>query len=171
MLRLILAFVEIALHRRSPEDLPSSRGFFVAVLVVNLFFAVVTARYLQLVAYPELMIVFDTALELGFIWGVLRMFERERRFRQTAAAVLGVDVLLGLLNLALLIWHRALHVPKDDVTIPYMLSLVVLIWSVDVSSFILSRAVERPYVLTVAIMLGYLLLSISADATFFPTPK
>ncbi len=171
MLRLIFAFVEIAFHRRSPEDLPSSRGFFVAVLVVNLVLAFVTAHYLQLVAYPELMVAVDTAIELGFLWGVLRMFDRERRFRQTATAVLGVDTLLNLVNVSLLAWHRELHVPKDEVTIPYMLTLLVLVWSVDVSSFILARALERPYVLAVAIMLGYLLLSISADATFFPTPK
>jgi len=171
VLRLILAFVEIAFHRRSPESLPSSRGFFVTVLVMNIVLAVATSRYLQLVAYPELMIAFDTIFELAFIWGVLRMFGHERRFRQTAVAVLGVDVLLGLLNMALLTWHRALNVPKDEVTIPYMLTLVVVIWSVDVSSFVLSRAIERPYVLTAAIMLGYLLLSISADATFFPSSK
>jgi hypothetical protein len=171
VLRLILAFVEIAFHRRSPEDLPSSRGFFVVVLVVNIVLVLGTSRYLHLAPYPELMVAFDTLLELGFIWGVLRMFERERRFRQTATAVLGVDAILGFVNFGLLIWHRALHAPKDEVTVPYMLSLLVLIWSVDVSAFVLSRAVERPYVLTVAIMLGYVLLSISADATFFPTPK
>ncbi len=54
--------------------------------------------------------------------------------------MLGADTLLNLVNVALLAWHRSLHVPKDEVTIPYMLTLLVPVWSVDVSAFILSRA-------------------------------
>lgn len=169
MLRLIIAFVEIAFHRRSPADLPASRAFFGAVLVVYLVLGLATTRYLQVGQYPELMVAFDTALEFAFLWAVLRAFERERRFRQTAVAVFGVDTLLNLLNVPLLLWHRSLHAPKDEATIPYMLSLLVVIWSIDVSAFVLSRALERPYVLALAIMLGYVLLSVSVDATFFST--
>jgi hypothetical protein len=171
VLRLIFAFVEISLHRRSPADLPSSRAFFVAVLIAYVGLGLAAARYVGAVKYPELMVALDTALEVGFIWAVLRAFERERRFRQTAAAVLGVDMLLNLLTIPLLFWQRSLHAPKDEATFPDVLVLLVMIWSIDVSAFILSRALERPYVLTVAIMLGYLLLSISVDATLFPTPK
>jgi len=171
VLRLILAFVEIAFHRRSPEDLPASRGFLAAVLVVYVVLGFVTTRYLEIADYPELMVAFDTVVELGFIWAVLRAFERERRFRQTAVAVLGADTLLNLVSVPLWFWHRSLHAPKDEATLPYMLVLLVMLWSVDVSAFILSRALERPYVLTVAIMLGYVLLSIGVDATFFPASK
>jgi len=171
VLRLILAFVEIAFHRRSPEDLPASRGFLVAVLVVYVAVRFATARYLEVATYPELMVALDTVVELAFIWALLRAFNRERRFRQTAVAVLGVDTLLNLVRLPLWLWHRSLHAPKDETTLPYMLVLLVTLWNVDVSAFILSRALERPYVLTIAIMLGYVLLSISVDATFFPAPK
>jgi hypothetical protein len=171
VLRLILAFVEIAFHRRSPADLPASRAFFVAVLVVYLVFSLATTRYFDLVKYPEVLVAFDTALELAFIWGVLRAFERDRRFRQTAVAVLGVDTLLNLVTVPLMLWHRSLNVARDEPTIPNILLLLVQIWSIDVSAFVLSRALERPYVLTIALMLGYVLLSISVDATFFATPK
>jgi hypothetical protein len=171
LLRLILAFVEIAFHRRSPADLPASRAFFFAVLVVYVAFGLVTTRYFEFVRYPELLVAFETTLELAFIWSVLRAFERERRFRQTAVAVLGVDALLNLATVPLLFWHRSLHVAKDEPTIPNLLLLLVQIWSIDVSAFILARALERPYVLTIALMLGYVLFLISVDATFFATPK
>ena len=171
MLRLILAFVEIAFHRRSPADLPASRGFFVAVLVIYVALGLVTARYFELVKYPEVLVAFDTVLELAFILSVLRAFERARRFRQTAVAVLGVDTLLSLLTVPLMLWHRSLHVAKDEPTIPNFVLLLVQIWSIDVSAFILARALERPYVLGLALMLGYVLFSISVDATLFATPK
>jgi hypothetical protein len=171
VLRLILAFVEIAFHRRSPADLPASRAFFVAVLVIYAAFGLATTRYFEFVKYPELLVAFDTVLELAFIWGVLRAFERERRFSQTAVAVLGVDALLNVLTVPLMFWHRSLHVARDEPTIPNLVLLLVQIWSIDVSAFILSRALERPYVLAIALMLGFVLFSISVDATFFAAPK
>jgi len=168
VLRLILAFAEIAVHRKSPADLPSSQFFFTVVLVVYLAVALVTTRYLDIVAYPELMALLETVLALAFIWSVLRAFERQRRFRQTACAVLGTDTLLNLLTVPLVIWHRSLGAPDTETTIPQIMYVIVAIWSVDVSAFILARALERPYVLAVAIMLGYLLLSVSVRATLFP---
>jgi hypothetical protein len=168
VLRLILAFVDIALHRKSPEHLPASRFFFAAVLVVYLAVALVTTRCLEIVAYPELMIAFETVLGLAFVWSVLRLFERQRRFRQTACAVLGTDTLLNLLTVPLVLWHRSLGAPDTEATVPLVLYVLVAIWSIDVSAFIMARALERPYVLTVAIMLGYVLLSVSVRATLFP---
>ena len=168
MLRLILAFVDIALHRQSPANLPSSRFFFTAVLVVYLAVALITTRYLDIVAYPELMTAFETVLGLAFIWSVLRLFERQSRFRQTACAVLGTDTLLNVLTVPLVLWHRSLGAAETDTTLPLLLYVLVAIWSVDISAFIMARAIERPYVLTVAIMLAYLLLSVSVRATLFP---
>ena len=168
MLRLILAFVEIAFHRRSPADLPASRAFFLVVFVVYFAVGIVSTRYLQIGKYPELMVTFETVLALAFIWSVLHAFQRERRFRQTAVAMLGADTFLNLLTVPLLLWHASLHATPGETTVPYVLFLIVGIWSLDVSAFILSRALERPYVLAVAIMLGYLLLSVSARVTLFP---
>jgi hypothetical protein len=168
VLRLILAFVEVAFHRRSPADLPASRMFFLAVFVVYFAVGIVSTRYLQIGKYPELMVTFETVLGLAFIWSVLHAFQRERRFRQTAVAMLGADTFLNLLTVPLLLWHTSLHASPGETTLPYVLFLLVGIWSLDVSAFILSRALERPYVLAVAIMLGYLLLSVSARVTLFP---
>jgi hypothetical protein len=165
----MLAFVEIAFHRRSPADLPASRAFFLAVFVVYVAVGLLSTRLLQIGKYPELMVAFETVLGLAFIWSVLHAFQRERRFRQTAVAMLGTDTFLNLLTVPLLIWHASLHAKPEETTVPYVLFVLVGIWAIDVSAFILSRALERPYVLAVAIMLGYLLLEVSARITLFPT--
>jgi hypothetical protein len=168
VLRLIFAFVEIAFHRRSPADLPASRAFFFAVFVVYFAVGLVSTRFLQVGKYPELMVAFETVLGLAFNWSVLHAFQRQRRFRQTAVAMLGADTFLNLLTVPLLLWHTSLHAKPGETTVPYVLFALVGIWSIDVSAFILSRAIERSYVLAVAIMLGYLLLSVSARITLFP---
>jgi CDP-diglyceride synthetase len=167
LLRLILAFVEVAFHRRSPADFPASRAFFIAVLLVYVGVELATTRYLQVERYPELEVAFDTVLGLAFMWSVLHAFQRERRFRQAAVAMLGADTFLNLLTVPLLSWHASLHAKPEEATLPYVLFLLVVIWSVDVSAFILSRALERPYVLAVAIMVGYVLLEVSAHVTLF----
>jgi hypothetical protein len=107
----------------------------------------------------------DTALDLVFVWAVLRLFDRERRFKQTATALLGADTLLNLLSLPLVLWNQSL----EGATAPALLFLLLAIWSIDIAGFVLSRTLERPYALGVAIMLGYVLLSISLRMSFFPT--
>jgi hypothetical protein len=100
-----------------------------------------------------------------FVWAVLRLFDRERRFKQTATALLGADTLLNLLSLPLVLWNQSL----EGATAPALLFLLLAIWSIDIAGFVLSRTLERPYALGVAIMLGYVLLSISLRMSFFPT--
>jgi hypothetical protein len=166
LLRLILAFVEVAFHRRSPADFPASRAFFIAVLLVYVGVELATTRYLQVERYPELEVAFDTCSGWRSC-GRVAPFQRERRFRQAAVAMLGADTFLNLLTVPLLSWHASLHAKPEEATLPYVLFLLVVIWSVDVSAFILSRALERPYVLAVAIMVGYVLLEVSAHVTLF----
>jgi hypothetical protein len=167
--RLILAFVEIAFHRRGPEQLPSSGFLFALVLAANLGLTFLSVRTLDVVQHPLLMVFVDAAFWLAFVWCVLRAFERERRFRQTASALLGTDAVLSLLGLPLVLWHRALNAPPSEATLPLLLQLLMIVWSIDISAFVLSRALDRMYVLAVVIVVGYLLLSISLRATLFPT--
>ncbi len=171
MLRLILAFVEIALHRRGPDEVPASQFFFGIVLVVYLVVAFATLQLGAGVTHPILLLIVDTAFSLTFIWSVLKAFARERRFKQTASALLGTDTLLNLLSMPLLVWGQALESSGGDNGTVALLFALLAIWSIDISGFVLSRALDRAYFLGVAIMLGYVLLSISLRLTLFPMPK
>jgi hypothetical protein len=50
-------------------------------------------------------------------------------------------------------------------TLPRLLGLLIIFWVIDVSAFIFSRALERPYLLCIAIVIGYALLIESLQAT------
>jgi hypothetical protein len=168
VLSLILPFVDIALHRRGPEHLPASRFLFTLVLVTYLVVAFFTTLILNDPGYPMPAVILQFVLELAFIWCVLRAFERQRRFMQAACAVFGTDTLLNLVALPLILWHRALAVPVTEITLPQVLQFLLWVWSIDIAASIMSRALERPYVVAVAIVVGYELLSASLHFTLYP---
>jgi hypothetical protein len=169
VLRVIYAFVEIAFHRRGPEHLPASRFFFAIVLVASVAISLFTIQFALKVAHPIALVVVQGALSMAFTWCLLRAFERERRFLQTASALLGINALLSIVSLSFALWHRGLHVPPDEITVPYVLyTLIAVGWTLDVNAFVVARALDRPYFLGLAIMVGYVLLSASLQITFFP---
>jgi hypothetical protein len=166
VLRLILAFVDIMLHRRGPEDLPSSR-FLLWLLLVTLLgvYAAITLWFggeSRNVGVGWLVIL----LNVWFVWALLRTFNRQGRFRQTMTAVIGADLMLTVLRAPLI---PLVEVPAAQqppaVTLPMLLTTLIFFWSIDITAFVFSRALERPYLLCVAIVVAYTLLMLSLQTT------
>lgn len=167
MLRLILAFVDIMLHRRGPEDLPSSR-----FLVWLLLFVSIAVELAVLLANDGAMRtaavnVLVDLLDLWFVWALLRTFNRQRRFTQTMSALLGTETLLNLVGAPLVPWLNATLSATEEpqLSVPLVLAALINIWAIDIAAYTFSRALERPYVLCVAIMIGYALLILSLQST------
>jgi hypothetical protein len=115
-----------------------------------------------------LMLFIDTALYCVFIWAVLKSFNQEKRIPQTATALFGTDTLLNIVSLPLLSWTQALEAAGVPSTTPQMFLLLLLFWGIDIAGHILSRAIGRPYVFGVFIVIGYVLLSTSLRISLFP---
>lgn len=153
-------FLEIALHRRGPQDLPASQFLVGMLLVLDL-----AARLASLEAAGSeglrsaAEVIADALVYLAYLWIVLRLFRRQRRFRQAASALLGTEILLYLLSMPLLLWSRAIDAPDAGLTVPALLYIALFIWSIDIAGFILSKAIERPYILGVVIMVVYVMIS------------
>jgi hypothetical protein len=168
VLRLIFAFVDIMLHRRGPDSLPSAPFLFWSLLAVS-----IVAEWLILWVAGEGARSFAVSLlvagfDLWFVWGVLRAFSRTARFRQTMTAILGADLLLSILQAPLVL--PFVNAPPPDpenptLTLPGALLLLILVWSIDITAFVLARALERPYFLCVALVIGYFLLIRSLQIT------
>jgi len=161
-------FVDISLHRRGPEHVPSSQFFFVLVLVVSSCISIAALLFVQSFTRSLVVTVITTVIDFAFFWVVLKSFSRERRFVQTMTALLGTSAFLNLLVMPLQYWGKAVGGVESDTALPWLLLFMISIWWIDVGGFVLARAVDRPYVLGVAIMLGYVMLSLSLEATFFP---
>ena len=165
MLRLISVILGITVHRRGPDELPSSPFLVLVLLAASECAQLIT---LKLAAAPDdaiLVMLFSVAMDFLFVWGVLVMFERRQRFWQTMGAFLGAGVVLNAISAVLVAWNQSLQVPADTTTAPEVLLQLLQVWSVDIGGFLLSRAIDRHYVLGVVIMLGYVLLSTSLLST------
>lgn len=168
MQRLIFAFVEIAFHRRTPAELPASQFLLGLVLAVELTIALAGLQLQLPLERAASLLVFDTLLYFGAIWLVLKLLDRPRRFLQTATAFVGTATFLNAIALPLLLWDESLQADPSELTLPRILLLLLLVWSVDIGGFILSRSLARPYVMGVSIMLVYVLTSMALREALFP---
>jgi hypothetical protein len=159
--RLALAFIDIALHRRGPEELPASQFLMGMALVLDVSVGLLSLWVLGMFQTDALLLFLDCAFFLAYVFVTLRLFRHERRFAQTTSALLGTDVLFNLIGLPLALWGRAAAVPPESVTAPTLLRLLLLLWWVDVSGFVLGRAIGRPYFVGVLFVILYVMASLS----------
>lgn len=100
MFKLLQTFLDIALWRKGPQDLPASR--FLATLVLLVY---ILASFIQVYLFKlplraaVLIIAVDVAMLAGWLWLVLAFFGRRQRFVQTVTALLGVGLLLTLVDI------------------------------------------------------------------------
>jgi hypothetical protein len=76
--------------------------------------------------------------------------------------------MLSILIVPLALWSQALDVAEGEIALPWLFLLLLAIWSIDIAGFVLARALDRPYALGVAIMLGYVLLTVSLQQALLP---
>lgn len=169
MLRLVSVFVDIAFHRRGPDALPAST--FLLGLTVAAYVAVFLLT-LRLAVNPPLVVVvahtINTVLGVLLTWSLLRAFARERRLKQTITALFGTGVLLNVLVLPTLLWARSLEQSGSETTAAEVLLTVLVVWDIDITGFVFSRAIERPYLLGLAFAIGFWLLLEALRASMFP---
>jgi len=163
--RLISVILGITVHRRGPDELPSSSFLTLLLLGVSECAQLVTLR---LAAAPDeaiLVMLLSVAMDFLFVWAVLALFERPQRFWQTMNAFLGAGVVLNVISAVLVAWNQSLQASPDATTAPEVLLQLLQVWSVDIGGFLIARAIDRHYVFGVVIMLGYVLLSTSLLST------
>lgn len=139
-------FIDIAMHKRGPEDLPESRFLFALALACNLFAGLVYLSMLYPLSYSLVGVGVGAVWFFALLALALWMVGKPGRFLQTATAYLGVDTLFTLLRLPLPYWM------KQDLSAEPALTLLVaiwffltLIWSLEVFGYILSRSLQVAY--------------------------
>lgn len=97
-MRLVKAFLGIALRRQSPADLPAS-SFLLALAAGAAGLVEVMGALLPPPPNGQipLRVVLEVGLPLGFTWVLLALTRRRARFLQTATALLGVGALAALI--------------------------------------------------------------------------
>ncbi|HEY4645969.1 MAG TPA: hypothetical protein VIH25_06775 [Steroidobacteraceae bacterium] len=157
MVELIKVFVDIALLRKGPQDLPSSA---LLLLVIVAIYCGFTLTFGRLLPSPEQSFALRTAVELalglGWIWAMLAIFGRAARFLQTATAMFGTSALLtppvlGLLAMVLKIGQT------NPLAVPLLFALLgVLVWYVLITAHILRSALELRLFVAIILTLLYM---------------
>jgi hypothetical protein len=167
---LAAVFVDIALHRSGPDRLPST-PFLVAFLLALYFPVNLVRLYVSGAAdgFDYVFVIIDTLLFFAFVYGVLRFFGRSARFRQTASALLGTDILINLIGIPVSAGGSAVT-GTTFVTILSVVYLVLFLWWIDVAGFIISKAIEQPYVVGVMFTIFYVVAALSVLSALTQTP-
>jgi len=168
VLALLTAFFDIIMHRRGPEDLPASRFLLLLVLLAYLGVGFLVIRVSEPWLRALAILIVDTALYLIFIRLLLIVNHVPARFIQSTTALLGIYSLFNMAALPFLLWLETTDSASVLPLLPYGGLIVLLLWSLDVSAFVLSRALSKTYVAGVAIVIGYFLFSLLVRAAVFP---
>lgn len=171
MEQLAWVFVDIAFHRKGPDSVPASRFLFGLVLVVYLTVSLLALRINWSLREAIGIMLLDVALHLLFFGVVLSLMQHSARFWPTVTAVVGAETFLGAIALPLHWVFASANEEGTSVVVAGILLLLILLWSIDIAGFILARAVDRPYIVGVVIMIGYMLGSMMLGEFFFPSPE
>ena len=166
--RLGIVFVDIALHRRGPEHIPSSAFLFGLLTTIYLFASIVATQVAEPFPRAVGMVIFDTLLYLGFIWLLLSIRSYPDRFYQTVSAIFGAQTFLTLIGIPILISIGVESGEIETFNAGSWLFFVLILWSIDIASFVLSRALQLSYFLGVLIVLGYSFSSLTLGGLLFP---
>jgi hypothetical protein len=98
ILRFLQSFLDIALWRKGPQDLPASALLATLVLLAYLATGFVRTQLFALGPTSLLFICMDALMLGGWLWLVLAFFGRRQRFVQTITATLGVGLLFLLFD-------------------------------------------------------------------------
>lgn len=158
----VQAFINIALRRAGPEDLPDS--LFLLMLTLALYMIVQIP--LALIAFGPTRLFFNTVIVsllmlLMGLWILLRLLGFRQRYRQTLTALLGTGVMLGILSLPISVWRNFMADSDAGAGMPSLLLFIITLWSITIVGHILSRALSRPYGIGLLLSVGYFFLELS----------
>ncbi|HEY0686404.1 MAG TPA: hypothetical protein VGD45_28965 [Steroidobacter sp.] len=154
ILRFLQSFLDIALWRKGPQDLPASTLLATLALIAYMATGFVRMRLFALDQSTALLFICVDVLMLGgWLWAVLAFFGRRQRFVQTITATLGVGLLVLLLDVTLRSAQLALGW-SDQVTMNWLMArfLITALVLGRIFMLALDRGLITGIALTVAII-------------------
>jgi hypothetical protein len=160
MNQLLKTFMDICLLRAGPQDLPASRFLLALTLVMHAALGVVFALFTLPLPQGFVAAAIGTALLVGVVQALLLVHGKAERVQQTATALAGSEILLGLLALLPTAWFYAVE-SNDARVLPSLLSLLAIVWSVVVTVHIFRAALQVSQGMALLFALGYTIMAYS----------
>jgi hypothetical protein len=169
MLRLVKAFLDIALRRQTPAYLPAS----LLLLVLAAGVAALSEVLGALLPPPPndailMRIVLGVGLPVAFTWVLLAITRRRARFLQTATALLGVGALAGFILYPLDSLVRLIGVDKLLALPIGVLYTAVFIGYLLACAHIWRSAFDAGLILGAIVSIGYFVLAFAIEQQVLP---
>jgi hypothetical protein len=151
MREIISLFVQIALLKRGPQDLPASRTLLLLSVCV---YATLTALVSELLGGTSLLpLAAEVAFTLAWYAALLGLFGRRERFLQTATAIFAIQTLI-MQPLLLTVWLMRRYGQDATWQLPIAVAAMgVIIWMVAANSHVVKAALEFPSAASVGLVI------------------
>lgn len=169
MVALFNLFLDICLFRKGPQDVPASTALLKLCLIAYTLSGLLVLLLNTSIPVAILQILLDLVLLSGLLYWGLILHHHPQRFEQSLSALTGVGTLMGLLALPLMLWIVN-QTADDDVSLPSLLLLALIGWSIAITAHILRHAFETSLGFGILYALGYTLLSWTLTGWMGPSP-
>ena len=168
MYALVNPFVQIALLRGKPQDLPAS--LFLLKLTLGAHALLGVLMFANRLSLPQAVLagIASTLIMCVLTAALLFANRRAGRIVQTLTAMAGSDVVVGLAALPVTAW---LHGAVNDAApsgLPGLLFLLLLIWNLVVAGHVLRHALSSALPLGIVLALVLYMLSVNVMRVLFP---
>ncbi|MCC7461993.1 MAG: hypothetical protein IT480_05960 [Gammaproteobacteria bacterium] len=158
---LLRLYVDVALWRRGPADVPGVPLLLGATLAAYLALSMLLSMLLGLRGNWPGELVFDAAFTLGWPWLLLRAAGRRERFVQTACALFGFQLILAPLAVGVQALLPAQAQPGDPQLFALQLAALALqTWIIAAVAHIVRDAFEWPLAAGVALAVFLLVVEV-----------
>ena len=145
MATLARLFVDIALWRRGPQDLPAVGILLPLTIGAYVAFSIALGELLpSLRSGWSTQVLADTAFIAAWYWLVLLFARRRERYVQTAAALFGLQTVLAAPSIVSTWLLQRLAHDTQWLPIAYVGAIAVLLWLLAAIGHVLRAALERP---------------------------
>lgn len=171
MLPALRIFLDIALLRRGPEDVPVSQSLLLATIggFLALSFGL---RLLFEPSLPQWPLQILISILFALLWYrvLLGVFGKSERFQQTMTAIFGVNCLLTPFLVPIETLVRPFVEKPNDASPWVVLLLPLAVYVIYVTARILRSAIDRPMFQCVALVLLHTLLEPFVMGAFLDIP-
>lgn len=162
---LLKVFIEICLFRKGPQDLPESDFLLGLTLFMNVLASVFLASLEVELTRALLQSLMAPAILALFIYGLLALFRRGNRCKQTLTAAVACDALITGLAIPLVFVSLVFPGMRTEAG---LLLFGLMLWGTAVIGHIVRVALETPYMTGLVLALAYTVVSYRIMMALFP---
>lgn len=163
-------FWQLCQLRRGPEDVPYSVQLLVLVTLLDVALGVTG----QVLAQPERLrlalslTVLAVAMDAVALWGLLAFKRLSSRWVQGFTAIVGIDLLLGLVALPLTLLSLVAEPKSFMIGIIVVSQMLLVGWNIGLRGFVLHRTLNIGMLQGNMLSLALFLLNVAVSVQLFP---